>query len=225
MANKLIEVIKSNQQQVMVSFKKVDRKKLREIPCKINRIISEIITNTITETNILRAASVLAAERLGIKESEKNNKNVEPSYKRRINRDIERLRKEINVLKRKNRGELRKENKYRNLEEKYRIKAKGLTTLIEELKQRTLAKIAKVKRYDGRVKQCQQKRLFQSGQKRFYRELNGDVKGEKIVPDTEESNIFWSSIWDNEAEHNRQAEWLSKVKEKVNHEKQQNLRI
>ena len=54
--------------------------------------------------------------------------------KRRINRDIERLRKEINVLERKKRGELRKENKYRKLEEKYKIKAKGLTIVIEELK-------------------------------------------------------------------------------------------
>ena len=71
--------------------------------------VPEIVTNTITKTNkLLRASSVLAAESLGIKARKKNNKKVELWWKRRINRDIERLRKEINVLERKKRGDLRK---------------------------------------------------------------------------------------------------------------------
>ena len=53
-------------------------------------------------------------------------------------------------------GEIRKEDKYRRLEEKNKIRTKGLTTVIEELKQRVLAKIAKVKRYEQRVKQYRQ---------------------------------------------------------------------
>ena len=56
-------------------------------------------------------------------------------------------------------------------------------------------------------------------------ELNGDVREEKIISGTEESSIFWSSIWDNEVGRNRQAEWLNKVEEKLNHEKQQDLMI
>ena len=42
---------------------------------------------------------------------------------------------------------------------------------------------------------------------------------------TQKKVIFWCSIWANEAEHNRQAEWLNNVKENLNHEKQQNLMI
>ena len=72
------------------------------------------------------------------------------------------------------RGEIRKEDKYRRLEEKYKIRTKGITTVIEELEQRVLAKIAKVKRYEQRVKQYRQNRLFQSDKKRFYVELNND---------------------------------------------------
>ena len=53
-------------------------------------------------------------------------------------------------------GEIRKEDKYRRLEEKNKIRTKGLTTVIEELKQSILAKIAKVKRYEQRVKQYRQ---------------------------------------------------------------------
>ena len=53
-------------------------------------------------------------------------------------------------------GEIRKEDKYRRLEEKNKIRTKGLTTVIEELKQSIQAEIAKVKRYEQRVKQYRQ---------------------------------------------------------------------
>ena len=56
---------------------------------------------------------------------------------------MQQLRKDINILERMKRGEIRKEDKNR-LEEKYKIRTEGLTTVIEELKQRVLAKIAKV---------------------------------------------------------------------------------
>ena len=63
------------------------------------------------------------------------------------------------------RGEIRKEDKYRRLEEKNKIRTKGLTTVIEELKQRVLAKIAKVRSYEQSVKQYRHNRLFQSDRK------------------------------------------------------------
>ena len=76
--------------------------------------------------------------------------------------------------------------------------------MIEELKQRVLAKIAKVKRYEQRVKQYRQNRLFQSDQERFYVELNNGQGREfdKVIPDADETIKFWSGIWDNETEHN-----------------------
>ena len=73
-------------------------------------LVLEIVTNTIAKTNkLLGASSILAAKSLGIEATKKNNKNVEPWWKRRINRDIESLRKEINVLEPKKRGDLRKQ--------------------------------------------------------------------------------------------------------------------
>ena len=60
----------------------------------------------------------------------------------RIERDIKRIRKDINKLEREKRGELRKSRK------KYNIKGKGIITVLEELKQRILAKAAKTKSYD-----------------------------------------------------------------------------
>ena len=59
----------------------------------------------------------------------------------------------------------------RKLESKYNIKRKGFQTVLEELKQRLTATAAKIKRYEDRVRQYQQNRLFENNQKRFYEEI------------------------------------------------------
>ena len=64
--------------------------------------------------------------------------------------------------------------------EKYRVKRKGLATVIEELKQRILAKAAKIARYEKRVPQYRINRLFKVDQKRVYNEFTvkwGEIKG------------------------------------------------
>ena len=52
------------------------------------------------------------------------------------------------------------------LNEIYRVKRKGLKTLIEILKQRLLAKSAKVRRYQQRIDQFRQNRIFDFDQKK-----------------------------------------------------------
>ena len=72
--------------------------------------------------------------------------------------------------------------------EKYRVKRKGLKTVIEELKQMILAKSAKVKRYQQRIEQFRQNRIFDLNQQKIYAELN------------------WNKIiWGVRKEHNREA--------------------
>ena len=48
---------------------------------------------------------------------------------------------------------LKKKRKLSELNEKQGVKRKGLKTVIEELKQRMLAKIAKLRRYEQRIEQ------------------------------------------------------------------------
>jgi len=48
------------------------------------------------------------------------------------------------------------------LSERYKIDQKGLSTVLEELKQRVLAKMAKIKHYNERIQQYRQNRLFNS---------------------------------------------------------------
>ena len=84
--------------------------------------------------------------------------------------------------------------------------------MFEKLKQRILAKAAKIKRYDQRRTQYKQNILFKQDQKRFYQELNGTARNENVIPDADESKKFWSDIWSVGKEHNRGsvAEWLGR---------------
>ena len=52
------------------------------------------------------------------------------------------------------------------LNEIYRLKRKGLKTLIEILKQRLLAKSVEVRRYQQRIDQFRQNRIFDFDQKK-----------------------------------------------------------
>ena len=65
----------------------------------------------------------------------------------------------------------------------------------EELKQKLLAKIAKIKRHEQRITQYRQNRLFETDRKKVCEELNGKAGGESVIPDAEESKSFWNGIW------------------------------
>lgn len=54
---------------------------------------------------------------------------------------------------------------------KYKIETKGVTVVIEELKQRICAKAHKIKRYNDRILQYQQNRLFEVNQRQFTKNL------------------------------------------------------
>ena len=90
-------------------------------------------------------------EQIGLKKRGYREKN-EPRWKCRIEGDIKKLTEDVNLLTGDLKGELRskKKQKVKELYEKYRVK-KGLKTVIEELKQRMLAKSTKVKRYEQRI--------------------------------------------------------------------------
>ena len=66
--------------------------------------------------------------------------------------------------------------------------------VIEELKQRLIAKKTKFKRYEQRISQFRQNQLFQVNQKQVYKELNGEEHNDRIIPNSEDSIKFWSDI-------------------------------
>ena len=78
----------------------------------------------------------------------------------------------------------------KELYEKYRVKKKGIITVVQELKQRMLAKDAKVKRYKQRTEQFRQNRIFDLDQKKIYAELNWNGIRSNGVPNAEECTKF-----------------------------------
>ena len=101
--------------------------------------------------------------------------------------------------------------KVEKLYEKFRICQKALGTVLEELKQRVLATVAKIERYNERIKQYKQNRLFTIDQKKLFAELNGKTKESNEIPDADQSPLFWRGIWSESKEHDRNAEWLKKI--------------
>ena len=63
-------------------------------------------------------------------------------------------------------------------------------TVLEEVKQRVLAKVAKIERYNERIKQYKKSRLFTIDQKKLFAELNGKIKQSNEIPDADQSRVF-----------------------------------
>ena len=59
----------------------------------------------------------------------------------------------------------------------------------------------------------------------MFRELNGEIPSERVIPDAEESKTFWGELWGNEKEHNRKAACLEELRRKKRNVKQDNVTI
>ena len=108
-----------------------------------------------------------------------------------------------------------KKRKLSELNERYRVKRKGLKIVIEELKQRLLAKSAKVRRYQQRIEQFRQNRIFYFDLKKMSAEFNEDEVRPSDVPNVEESKRFWGDLRSTGKGHNREAEWLKDIKNEL----------
>ena len=97
---------------------------LNRTTAKVNRANQFIETKNITQTNILtKAAAVWVADQLGLKKYE-GGKQKGPWWKRRIEKDIKQLKKDINNLEKVKKGQIggREERKAKFFEEKYGVK-------------------------------------------------------------------------------------------------------
>ena len=67
--------------------------------------------------------------------------------------------------------------------------------------------------------------MFAVDRKKVLNELNGETRGQNVVPGAEESRKFWSEIWGIRKEHNRQAEWLNELKRQQNNVRMEEVEI
>ena len=109
--DKILTTKESLEAIVGTTSKKANQRQLEEITNKVNKVIDKKTTRTITETNnLINAASIYVAKKLGLKQNTEKQSKI-PWWQRRIERDIKRIRKDINMLERIKRGELRKRGK------------------------------------------------------------------------------------------------------------------
>ena len=87
------------------------------------------------------------------------------------------------------------------------------------------AKSAKVRRYQQRIEQFRQNRIFDFDQKKMYAEFNRDGVRPINVPNAEESKGFWGDLWSIGKEHNREAEWLKDIKNELVNNKHHHERV
>ena len=220
MVAELKQIILEGRTSDGIIFKKVNKRSLRAQTERVNSVMNFVKMKNITETNkLLNAASVWVADQMGLKRFEINRKK-EPWWKWRIEHDIKSLKHDIHLLHRESKGELGNKTqwKLKHLEEKYRVRRKGINTVIEELKQKILAMSAKEKRYEQRITQFRQNRIFNVDQKKIYTEFNGSALRSTDVPNAEESRKFWGEIWSIEKKHSKTANWLKQLKEEMSNE-------
>ena len=199
------------------------KKKLEEETCKVNRVLACIKTCDITATNeLLKAAGCIVAKNIGYKKKKKETK--EPWWRKRIKMKIETMRKDLSRLDRWNRQELENIKIKESLKKKYNIPKKKLPEIIEELKQRITANAAKLKRYDARIEQFQQNRLFELNQKKLFERLEEKSREDETdpTPNKEDAVRFWGSIWDNPVSHDPDASWLKDVEKELESNRRQN---
>ena len=165
--------------------------------------------------NVIQEAMKIVGEEVCMKKSNTKKKR-EPFWKRRILRDIIRLRKDVSRKEAWFVGRWKEdENKEKDwLDQRYGLRRKWFTLIMEELKQRITAKATKVKRYDNRIIQFQDNGNFHTNQRRFFKNLEGNEERKKPRY-AEDATAFWKGIWITKVEHKRDAEWTEKAKEKM----------
>ena len=135
----------------------------------VSRILGTVSTTKLTEINdLVFAGVVIVAEKSGVKSSQSQHKDNKPWWKRRLEGQINELRKHLSRIEQMDRGAMKDSDMRNRLMKKYQVKGKGMSVVKEEIKQRVKAKAAKVKRYDGRVRQFHQNRLFNTNQRQRY---------------------------------------------------------
>ena len=209
-----------------VNLKYGDKEKIKEEVKKMNKVLEHVkITGFTHCRNVIQAAMRIVGEEVGMKKSNAKKKK-EPFWKRRILRDISRLRKDLSRIEAWFAGRWKNDkNKEKDLlDQKYGLRRKGFSLVMEELKQRITTKATKVKRYGNRIKQFQDNRNFQTNQGRFFKNLEGKKERTK-PPNAEDATAFWKGIWSTKVEHKRDAGWIGKVKENMPSEKQNTVNI
>ena len=122
----MIEIAEHSLDEEVSEFKKVDRNLLKDWTMKVNAIMKDIKSGNFTETNrLVKACVIFVGRKVDLKPNQRRVNVVKKLWwKRRIQQSILELRKHINILERKKREHIKKKEKHKVIELKYRVKKK-----------------------------------------------------------------------------------------------------
>ena len=224
LVDRIKEIMNDAERKRIPALKGISKKKILDELKKVDTVLGKMESGNVTSTNdLIYAGAAVVTERLGVKIKCKEDWK-EPMWKRRLDGQIKQLRKDLGRIDLLAEGKTIK-NKFSDiLQKKYWVKEKGVNVVREELKQRIMAKAGKVKRYQKRIDQFRQNKLFQTDQGKVYQELNG-TQTNGIAPESEDAKQFWSNIWSKSVEHKKDAEWLKDLKHEVEVDEQEEIVI
>ena len=190
----------------------------------VNGMIHNIEVRSVTEVNkLLHAGAFVVAERLGLMKPRRGvrEQRNEPWWKRRIEGNIKRWRADLSRVEEVLRGKLMNSKAKERLDRVYGLTARGALGVRVTLRSKIQAGSTKIQRYLERNLQFHQNNLFKNNQSNLYKELSGSGRGENTAPDAADAISFWSGIWSERSEHKRDAEWIERVRAKLEGTEQQ----
>ena len=196
------------------NLRRIDRVRLEEKVKFVNEVIDSVQTSSITENNkLVKCGALVVTQLLWIKELK--NKNIEETFwKRRIESNINTLRKNVSLIERWDAETLRKKSQMTRLDYLYWIKTKGYKRAAEKVKQRIKAKAATLKCYKNRIKQNRK------WSKRYKNRVKQNWHEENIIAHKEKAGEFWSGIWEKDVNHDESADGILKEAEEMQDNKQ-----
>ena len=148
----IAEVVEKGRKDKLPALRNVPKKKLlEEETSKVDKVLSKFKTHSLTKTNELSyAGAFVVTNKLGGK-IDKVAGRKEPVWKRRLQNKINELIKDLSQLEASKDKGISNFRHWERLERKYSTRVKRLNVVVEELKQRITAIVAKVRSYQGRV--------------------------------------------------------------------------
>ena len=126
---RVVKEIRLDLERILPNLRYIDREKVRSATMKINKIVSLLKTETITEvSSVLRAAGNNVAEMVDYK-----TWRWQPNWRRIILEKQKALRKELGQLNRMKRKELQNEGVVSKLEIIFIVKQKRVEVVHEEV--------------------------------------------------------------------------------------------
>ena len=143
----IADSIERGRKDKLAALRNVPKNKLLEETGKVDKVLGKFKTHSITKTNeLFYAGAFVITNRLGVK-IDKVAGRKEPMWKRRLQNKIKELRRDLSQLETSRDKGISKFRLWERSERKYGIRVKRLNVVIEELKQRSTAIAAKVRRY------------------------------------------------------------------------------